>query len=130
MTHSMPSIFESPLKLVFSGAYQPCILANTSMARILSDALIFHGFNSALAMLISFSVAHAKFASIVLASFSFAGFRSSATIALTSFRRARLLMIGVFDDDIPGGPLEILEARGQPIEAIRPTQPLSWQHSS
>ena len=31
------------------------------------------------------------------------------------------LVIGVFDDDTLGGPLEILEVRGQPIEAIRPT---------
>jgi SNF2-related domain len=29
------------------------------------------------------------------------------------------LVIGVFDDDTPGGPLETLEARGPPIEAIR-----------
>jgi hypothetical protein len=28
-------------------------------------------------------------------------------------------VIGVFDDDTPGGPLEILEAQGQPIVAIR-----------
>ena len=76
MTHSMRSIFDSPFKLVFSGAIQPCNLASTSIARILSDALIFHGSNFALAMLISFSVAHAKFASIVLASFSFTGFKS------------------------------------------------------
>ena len=68
MTHSMRSIFDSPL-LVFSEAFQPCILASTSMARILSDALIFHRSNLALAMLISFSVAHAKFASISLAVF-------------------------------------------------------------
>jgi hypothetical protein len=68
-----------PLTLVLSGAFQPCILASTSIARILSDALIFHRSNLALAMLSSFSVAHAKFASIVLASFSFAGFCSSAT---------------------------------------------------
>jgi serine/threonine protein phosphatase 1 len=30
------------------------------------------------------------------------------------------LAIGVFDDDTPGGPLEILEVRGPPIEAIQP----------
>ena len=29
------------------------------------------------------------------------------------------LVIGVFDDDVPGGLLEILEVRGQLIEAIR-----------
>jgi hypothetical protein len=29
------------------------------------------------------------------------------------------LVIGVFDDDTPGGPLEILEVRGQPIDSIR-----------
>ena len=34
------------------------------------------------------------------------------------------LVIGVFDDDTPGGPLEILEARGQPIVAIRAAQRL------
>src|SRR5262249_6808647 len=32
------------------------------------------------------------------------------------------LVIGVFDDDAPGGPLEILEADGQPIGAIRATR--------
>src|SRR5262249_6261637 len=48
MTHSMRSIFDSPFKLVFSGAIQPCNLASTSIARILSDALIFHGSNFAL----------------------------------------------------------------------------------
>jgi hypothetical protein len=45
---------------------------------------------SAFAMLISFSVANSKLASICFCSFSFAGFCSSATIALTSLRRARL----------------------------------------
>jgi hypothetical protein len=29
------------------------------------------------------------------------------------------LLIGVFEDDTPGGPLEILEAHGQPIGAIQ-----------
>ena len=29
------------------------------------------------------------------------------------------LVIGVFDDDTPGGPLEILETRGPPIEGVR-----------
>src|SRR6266581_9752586 len=29
------------------------------------------------------------------------------------------LVIGVFDDDMPGGPLEILESQGRPIEALR-----------
>jgi serine/threonine protein phosphatase 1 len=29
------------------------------------------------------------------------------------------LVIGVFEDDTPGGPVEILEANGQPIGAIR-----------
>lgn len=29
------------------------------------------------------------------------------------------LVIGVFDDDTPGGPIEILETQGQAIEAIR-----------
>jgi hypothetical protein len=29
------------------------------------------------------------------------------------------LVIGVFDDDTPGGPLEILEMQGRPIEAPR-----------
>jgi serine/threonine protein phosphatase 1 len=29
------------------------------------------------------------------------------------------LVIGVFDNDTPGGPVEILEAHGQPIGAIR-----------
>jgi hypothetical protein len=28
------------------------------------------------------------------------------------------LVIGVFDDDTPGGPLEVLEVRGQPIGAL------------
>jgi len=29
------------------------------------------------------------------------------------------LVIGVFDDDTPGGPLKILESQGRPIEALR-----------
>lgn len=29
------------------------------------------------------------------------------------------LVIGVFDDDVPGGPIEVLEVQGEPIEAIR-----------
>ena len=33
------------------------------------------------------------------------------------------LVIGVFDDDVPGGPLEILETRGQPIRSFRATRP-------
>jgi serine/threonine protein phosphatase 1 len=33
--------------------------------------------------------------------------------------RTGRLVIGVFDDDVPGGPLEILEVRGQSIEANR-----------
>jgi Calcineurin-like phosphoesterase len=40
------------------------------------------------------------------------------------------LAIGVFDDDMPGGPLEILETQGPPIEAIRPAQLPSWRHFS
>jgi hypothetical protein len=30
------------------------------------------------------------------------------------------LVIAVFDDKTPGGPLEILEVQGQPIQATRP----------
>jgi serine/threonine protein phosphatase 1 len=32
------------------------------------------------------------------------------------------LVIGVFDDDMPGGPLEILEVQGPSIRAFRPAQ--------
>jgi serine/threonine protein phosphatase 1 len=35
------------------------------------------------------------------------------------------LVIGVFDDNAPGGPLEILEAHGQPTGAIRAARPRS-----
>lgn len=28
------------------------------------------------------------------------------------------MVIGVFDDDAPGGPLEIMEVRGQPIGTL------------
>ena len=33
------------------------------------------------------------------------------------------LVIGLFDDDMPGGPLEILAVHGQPIGAIRAARP-------
>jgi serine/threonine protein phosphatase 1 len=40
---------------------------------------------------------------------------TTATIHLDAFAwYAGRLVIGVFDDDTPGGPLEILEVRGQP----------------
>src|SRR5262249_19594853 len=59
------------------------------MARILSDARALHIPIGRLPTSSSRFVAHSKLASIVLASFSFTGFCSSATISLTSSRRAR-----------------------------------------
>jgi hypothetical protein len=71
MIRSMGLILNSPLRLVFSEAFQPCILASASIARILSAGLMLQGSIGASPILCSFSVAYAKFASIVLASFSF-----------------------------------------------------------
>jgi hypothetical protein len=44
--------------------------------------------------------------------------RNRTNLDTMAWRTGRLV-IGVFDDDVPGGPLEILEVRGQLIEAIR-----------
>src|SRR6478736_4726783 len=78
----------------FSGAFQPCILASTSMARILSDARAFKIPIGRSPISTSCFVDRSKLASISFCSFSIAGFRSSATIALTSFQDVRARWLG------------------------------------